>query len=537
MTAFGRLLVALAVATSISGAALVSGERECFAQSSVSKTSTVKVYVHMMPWFEDPSTSGNGMWGSHWTMSNQNPDIVDSSGRRQIASYYYPLIGPYGSSDRDVIEYQLLLMKYAGIDGLLIDWPGTVQAYDYPKNKQNAEAIMSMTSQMGLEFGIVYEDHNVGLAFNAHLISDEVGAAKNDMAYARDNYFGKPNYTKVNGAPLLLDFGPQTFTSSSDWDTIFSVFSAKPIFLTLWYQSNSAGANASGEFAWVAMDFTTGLNNFYQNRPLYVRFGCAYPGYNSFYAAGGWGTSSWTIPSNGTSTFSTTLNLATSNVSNVQIATWNDYGEGTMIEPTREFGYGLLTALQQGLGVVVYSDMEFQLIATLFQQRKQYAGDAAKQSQLDQASTDLANLAVCAAAAILGVPIGSSCGSTGGSSSGSTSGSGSAGSSGSGGGSSGSGGGSGGSSGTSSGSGASGSGAGSSGTSGGGSSSGTSGAAADGGGGSGSPAGDAGSGGGFQGGCACHAATAGSDGGAAAAALCGCLVVVLRRRGKRPRAA
>ncbi len=31
----------------------------------------------------------------------------------------------------------------------------------------------------------------------------------------------------------------------------------------------------------------------------------------------------------------------------IQLVTWNDYGEGTMIEPTHEFGYTFLEIVQQ----------------------------------------------------------------------------------------------------------------------------------------------------------------------------------------------
>src|ERR1700761_7771345 len=82
----------------------------------VVKTNTIKVYAHYMPWFETPATSPDGKWGQHWTMANENPDIIGADGRRQIASYFYPMTGPYASSDRDIIDYQLLLMKYSGID-------------------------------------------------------------------------------------------------------------------------------------------------------------------------------------------------------------------------------------------------------------------------------------------------------------------------------------------------------------------------------------------------------------------------------------
>ena len=84
----------------------------------VPKTYDKPVLMHYMPWFETPEF--NQKWGSHWTMNTQNPDIIvdATTGKRQIASHFYPLIGPYSSKDPAVIEYHLLLMKYSGIDGV-----------------------------------------------------------------------------------------------------------------------------------------------------------------------------------------------------------------------------------------------------------------------------------------------------------------------------------------------------------------------------------------------------------------------------------
>lgn len=367
----------------------------------VNKTVGKKVYAHLMPWFETPASSGNGSWGIHWTMANQNPNVVDGSGRRQIAAYYYPLIGPYASGDKDVIEYQLLLMKYAGVDGVLIDWPGTVNAWDYPKNRQNAEALIARTAAVGLDFAVVYEDHNIQLAADAGFITNKLAAGQADLNYLKNNYFPQANYIRVNNAPLLLDFGPQTFQTPSEWSSLFASLSPKPTFLTLWYESQEAGSNASGEYPWIYSDFLTGLSHFYANRPLGVKFGVAYPGFHTFYSAGGWGGPGWSLPHNGLNTFGQTLDLAlNSSVNHIQLATWNDYGEGTMLEPTREFGYGFLTTLQQKLGVP-FAQRELELINTLYQQRKQYAGNAAKQAQLDQAFSYLVSLQVAQAAAIL----------------------------------------------------------------------------------------------------------------------------------------
>src|SRR5579872_1338449 len=120
----------------------------------VVKTNSQKVFVHYMAWFEDKSTSGTGLWGQHWTMANENPDVILANGRRQIASWFYPMIGPYASSDRDVIDYHLLLMKYAGIDGVIVDWYGIHNVADYPLIKQNTDSLFNRIPYAGLQFGI-----------------------------------------------------------------------------------------------------------------------------------------------------------------------------------------------------------------------------------------------------------------------------------------------------------------------------------------------------------------------------------------------
>lgn len=295
----------------------------------VHKTQTAKIYAHLMPWFESKEFSG--YWGQHWTLANRNPDIVDGSGKRQIAAYYYPLTGPYASADPDIVEYQLLLMKLSGIDGVLIDWPGTTNLYDYPRNRFNSEAVINKIHEVGLKFGIVYEDQNINIAYNAGAISDKIGQARADMTYLRDRYFNHSNYLYHNGRPWLGVFGPQTFQNANDWNNIFSVFSNRPCFITLWYESGEAPQECVGEYSCVYQDgnpHIDHLRNFYQNRPNFnFKMGSAYPGFNSYYVAGGWGTTPmFHIPANGIDTFRQTLDLGlSSGASNIQLATWNDW--------------------------------------------------------------------------------------------------------------------------------------------------------------------------------------------------------------------
>jgi|GEM_PF-4249542 len=58
--------------------------------------------AHYMPWFEAKPISP--AWGWHWTMNSINPDH-QTNGLPDVAAHFHPLIGPYDSSDPDVLEY------------------------------------------------------------------------------------------------------------------------------------------------------------------------------------------------------------------------------------------------------------------------------------------------------------------------------------------------------------------------------------------------------------------------------------------------
>jgi hypothetical protein len=313
-------------------------------------------------------------------MNTQNPDIIDSNGQREIASHYYPLIGPYASGDTTVIEYQLLLMKLSGIDGVFIDWPGTQTKFDYPLLVRNTLKIVSLLARVGLHYAIVYEDQNLVQT------TDKTGTSQADMIYLQNNFFVQANYEKVNDKPLLLVFGPQQLKTESAWSSAFSVLTTKPSFFTLWFQSSQAGSLATGEFAWIPQDNFTTLNNFYSNGYAGTKIASAYIGFNSFYAEGGWGGPTWAIPANGLTNFTQTLDLALAQpkIKYIQLATWNDYGEGTMIEPTKEFQYGFLTTLQQKLGVSALTQSDLEMVAKFYQLRIDKAGDTDAQKKLNQ---------------------------------------------------------------------------------------------------------------------------------------------------------
>src|SRR5258706_13357180 len=79
-----------------------------FAAPTVAMGASKPVIVHYMPWFQAKGTYSSD-WGYHWKMGNNfNPNVVDASGKRQIASWNYPWIGPYDWLDPAVLDYHVV---------------------------------------------------------------------------------------------------------------------------------------------------------------------------------------------------------------------------------------------------------------------------------------------------------------------------------------------------------------------------------------------------------------------------------------------
>jgi hypothetical protein len=123
-----------------------------------------------------------------------------------------------------------IFMKYSGIDGVIVDWNGTHNVYDYPLIKCNTDSLFNRIPSAGLQFSICYEDAQLA---NVKAIAniDTVTAAQQDFAYLQSAYFGSKSYVKINNQPLLLNFGPQGMKTPNDWQQAFSGLPVKPRLL------------------------------------------------------------------------------------------------------------------------------------------------------------------------------------------------------------------------------------------------------------------------------------------------------------------
>jgi hypothetical protein len=387
-----------------------------FAAPEVAQGAPKPVMVHYMPWFQSPYSLGGSSWGYHWTMNYFNPNVINTAnGEQKIASWYYPLIGPYDSLDPAVLEYHVLLMKLAGIDGVIVDWYGQDNYYDYGINNKRTLALFNYTRKAGLKFSLCYEDATIQAEINGGSMNGitvtagtAIAHAQQTMLYAQTNFFTDPSFLRLSNAPVLLNFGPQYFYNSSDWTSIFSVLDTtnQPAFFT---EDNRLSPVGMGAFNWPPMSLSGGGTNtltpaelqsylisFDQKGGGWPAFvSSAFPRFHDIYAQAGTGSSYGYLDDANGSTFTNTLARAmTNNSAIVQIVTWNDFGEGTIVEPTVDYGYrdlGIVQNLRRQYldSAFPYHTNDLAMALRFYNLRKQYGSSPALSAELDRIFTNI----------------------------------------------------------------------------------------------------------------------------------------------------
>lgn len=347
-----------------------------------------QVLAHYMPWYQSKPVSGR--WGWHWTMNKFDPERVRWEGQREVASHDYPLIGAYDSGDADTLECQALLMKFAGLDGAVIDWYGTRDFNDYAANHRHTQALVPWLKKAGLKFAICYEDQSVGHMLKAMALEtkDAAGRGAEDLAAAEREWLGDEAYVRLDGRPVVLVFGPQHFQRDA-WQRLRAELKTNPLLFGLPHLAKECGMD--GVFGWppaaggkslASADWQRELTGLHERTRNERVIATTFPGFNDVYQKAGLHDSYGHIADRDGATFREALDLALkSGAPIVQIATWNDYGEGTVIEPTRDKGWRYLVHLQQRLGAK-YSPADLRLPVALHNLRKR-GGD---RSALDAAA-------------------------------------------------------------------------------------------------------------------------------------------------------
>ncbi len=264
---------------------------------------TTRMYVHFMGWF------GNG---SHVNVG-------------------------YSSNDPTQVHRQVSDMKSRGFAGAILDWYGSGSYSDTVAGLLRTEA-----EAQGWQFAIT-EDVGSVSSYAAANICDATQKVINDLNYVATQYENSAAYLRVNGRPVVFFFGVEAYYV--DWARVRAQVSGDPLFL---FRNASAitNPNSDGGFSWQATDMANPydmnlayLDQYYSAavaHPSRISFGSAYPGFNDTDAL--W-TGNRIQHRQCGSTWITTAAEANHYYSTssqfpfLQVVTWNDYEEGTAIEP------------------------------------------------------------------------------------------------------------------------------------------------------------------------------------------------------------
>jgi len=319
------------------------------------------VLMHYMPWFEFNDRCDKKYKCQHWKMKKKWEDLEASN---RVAAHYTPLIGPYDSADKKVIKYHLKLMQAAGVRGIVINWYGTSNIYDFPRNRIASDAIVDVATEVGMKFTVCYEDWTtIPGTEPAPTHKEALAQLAKDFEYLKEKYMTKPEFLNEksdgSGRPFVMVFGPRKINNPTDWNSMllatFPNVKTRPKLISLYSKS----FNGDGEFSWVPLNnklkdgqtTTLGfvhsyLKDFYRHKKEdTLNIGTILPGYHDYYVEGSNGSkgSYGHLPEFGGHTFEASMYQAKSNMPNfVQAATWNDFQEGTVFEPAveREDEYG-----------------------------------------------------------------------------------------------------------------------------------------------------------------------------------------------------
>lgn len=315
---------------------------------------------HYMPWFDmDPPVGGGSAW-QHWSWSGPKASHAPShrrpDGLRDIASVYYPLIGPYSTAERAVVRYHMQTIKAAGGEAVAVDWiqPGTFSDKRIP-------LILDEAQRAGLKVTLCYEEKSNFVwpdLRNPKSRAEAVDYVVSDLTYVLRHYAVHPAFLRRGGKPVLFQFngygqgalGPRYLTADEYVQVMKRLpepivfgrqglepeYTSSTAFRFLWWSSD---ADAIRRFAKGARTLIgTGETQFFMS---FIS-----PGFDD---TGVW---AWNADKPRVSRreglsmlYGSFQNAFTGDPELIQVVTWNDFNEGTVMEPTRENGFWYLDAL------------------------------------------------------------------------------------------------------------------------------------------------------------------------------------------------
>jgi len=166
-----------------------------------------RVLAFYYPWYG--SKEFHKRW-VHW-------DRVDTQTKDIGSSTHYPAIGPYDSYDTGVIDYHFELAKGCGIDGMISSWWG-IRSYE----DRAMPVLLERAKLKGIEMTVYFE------TVRGNTTKEKVANTVKDLSYIVDNYGSHPAFLKVEGRPVIFVYGRAMGQASlSEWARIIAEMNKK----------------------------------------------------------------------------------------------------------------------------------------------------------------------------------------------------------------------------------------------------------------------------------------------------------------------
>jgi PKD repeat protein len=235
----------------------------------------------------------------------------------------------YRSDDPVVVNRQVEDMISRGIDGAIIAWYGAGGLEDLTTKQLRTQAEL----HPGFQFAVMIDKG--AIAWHSCAGCGPTDALIAHLNYLADNYYGSPAYFRINGQPVVVEFALESYTI--DWNRVYSSIRGNPFIVF----RNVTGMSRPGKgaYAWGPSQSLSYNEWFYQQAPKYPEkqvMGGASKGFNDSLAS--WSQNRYVGQECGMTWLNTMAQVnkyysSANQLPMLQLITWNDYEEGTAIEP------------------------------------------------------------------------------------------------------------------------------------------------------------------------------------------------------------
>jgi hypothetical protein len=166
-----------------------------------------RVLAFYYPWYGTPEVSGSWV---HWNEGGHNPEILVSGNIPDTGTTDHPL-KLYDSNDPQVIKEHLSLAKWAGIDAFIYSWWGMDDFSDRAFRK--ALRIAEKEKGIPVKLTIYYEQV-------PPVAVDKVEATVKDLMYILNEYANSPAFFKHDNKPVIFIYGRAMGQLGDKWEDV-----------------------------------------------------------------------------------------------------------------------------------------------------------------------------------------------------------------------------------------------------------------------------------------------------------------------------